>query len=78
MAMIKKDKRLYDRIMHSKKKTRSQVNYFSGLLCVFLLQKHHDVWFIVVYSVHFNIEENPLDACMTSHATLLYAGYTAG
>ena len=29
MAMKKKDKRLYDRIMHSKKKKRSEVNYFS-------------------------------------------------
>ena len=27
MAMKKKDKRLYDRIMHSKKKKRSEVNY---------------------------------------------------
>ena len=35
MAMKKKDKRLYDRIMHSKKKKRSEVKYFSGLLCVF-------------------------------------------
>jgi len=30
MAMKKKDKRLYDRIMHSKKKKRSQVNFFSA------------------------------------------------
>ena len=29
MVMKKKDKRLYDRIMHSKKKKRSEVNYFS-------------------------------------------------
>ena len=34
MAMKEKDNRLYDRIMHSKKKKRSEVNYFFGFLCV--------------------------------------------
>lgn len=58
MAMKKKDKRLYDRIMHSKKKKRSEVNYFFGLLCVFLFKQCHDIWVTVVYNLQLNIGEN--------------------
>ena len=58
MAMKKKDKRLYDRIMHSKKKKRSEVNFFSDLFCI----------------VQFKVRENHFCACMTCCATtLLYA-----
>ena len=67
MAMKKKDKRLYDRIMHSKKKKRSEVNYFSVNFFSSFIEQYHDVWFIVVYNAQLNIEENHSDARITCY-----------
>ena len=73
MAMKKKDKRLYDRIMHSKKKKRSEVNYFSVYFFWFIvfIEQYHDIWFSVVYNAQLNIEENHSDACITCYSIKL-------